>query len=211
MSGSVMDAVKHALGGKTSKAPTPPQIRDSLLRLVSRDADLPAVFIHYAAEQKMLVTPTNEAELPALLGRFLNDRGIRRVAVAHSPMLDRLDVAGSIQKAGMEYRKWSDISIDEIYDFAVTDVQHAVAEHATLVVRPSARQGRSMSLVPLVHVAIVERSQLVADMLDLFAQLARVPDRSNVILITGPSKTADIEMNVVTGVHGPNIVQVYLL
>jgi L-lactate utilization protein LutC len=61
------------------------------------------------------------------------------------------------------------------------------------------------------HIAFVERGQFLPDMLDLFARLANDPDRSNVILISGPSKTADIEMNVVTGVHGPNVVCTFIL
>jgi L-lactate dehydrogenase complex protein LldG len=61
------------------------------------------------------------------------------------------------------------------------------------------------------HVAIVEPRQILPDLLDLFERVADEPDRSNLILISGPSKTADIEMNVVTGVHGPNVVQTFVL
>jgi len=68
-----------------------------------------------------------------------------------------------------------------------------------------------MSLVPMFHVAIVEASQILPDMVDLFDRLSRDPDRSNWILISGPSKTADIEMNVVTGVHGPNVVHTFIV
>jgi L-lactate dehydrogenase complex protein LldG len=100
-----------------------------------------------------------------------------------------------------------------MYDFdaAVTDVDYAVAETGTLVIRPTPRQGRSMSLVPMYHIAFIEPHQFLPDMLDLFASLAADPDRGNVILISGPSKTADIEMNVVTGVHGPNVVNAFLV
>ena len=68
-----------------------------------------------------------------------------------------------------------------------------------------------MSLVPMFHVAIVEASQILPDMVDLFERLGRDGDRSNFVLISGPSKTADIEMTMVTGVHGPGIVHILLL
>ena len=108
---------------------------------------------------------------------------------------------------------WNDLTLDRMYDFdcAVTDVDYAVAESGTLVIKPTARQGRSMSLVPMFHVAFVEVSQILPDMVDLFEKLSREADRSNYILISGPSKTADIEMNVVTGVHGPNVVRIVVV
>ncbi|MGH7214135.1 MAG: LUD domain-containing protein, partial [Tepidisphaeraceae bacterium] len=67
------------------------------------------------------------------------------------------------------------------------------------------------SLTPFVHVAILEPKNFLPDMLDLFELLAKEGSGSATVLITGPSKTADIEMNVVTGVHGPNVVQAFIL
>ena len=79
------------------------------------------------------------------------------------------------------------------------------------LVRGSEAHGRSLSLVAPVHVAIVEPKQFLPDLVDLFEKLAAEPHPGNTVIITGPSKTADIEMTLVTGVHGPGVVQVFVL
>ena len=58
--------------------------------------------------------------------------------------------------------------------------------------------------MPFVHVAVVEPKNFLPDLLDLFQRLKDEGIGGGVTMISGPSKTADIEMNVVTGVHGPN-------
>ena len=68
-----------------------------------------------------------------------------------------------------------------------------------------------MSLLPPVHIAVADRSQLLPDLFDLFRQLPPEEMPSCVSLITGPSKTGDIELRLVTGVHGPGEIHVVLI
>lgn len=91
-------------------------------------------------------------------------------------------------------------------DIGITSVWRAVAETGTLAVVAGPGTERVASLLPPVHVAIVERSQILPDLFDLFAEIERefageMP--SNLVLITGPSKTGDLELKLTTGVHGP--------
>jgi L-lactate utilization protein LutC len=91
-------------------------------------------------------------------------------------------------------------------DLGITSADFAVAETGTLVVCSRAGQEPLASLLPPTHLAVVSADQIVADLFDLFAALAQrghdtLP--SNLVLITGPSKTGDIELTLTTGVHGP--------
>jgi|SRR6516162_5512878 L-lactate dehydrogenase complex protein LldG len=99
-------------------------------------------------------------------------------------------------------------------DIAISGVKYLIAETGTLVVETRAAEPRSLTLLPLVHIAVAHHSQLLPDLFDLFdrQQLAignGLP--SCLTLITGPSKTGDIELNLVTGVHGPGELHVVLL
>ena len=103
-------------------------------------------------------------------------------------------------------------------DVGVTGADFLVAETSSIVVRARPDEPRSLSLLPPVHIVVAERSQLVPDLFDLFELLAdgRHEDGSPILpsgiaIITGPSKTGDIELKLVTGVHGPGEVQVVLI
>lgn len=96
-------------------------------------------------------------------------------------------------------------------DVGVTGVAAAVADSGTLVLTAGVGTPRGTSLVPPVHVAVVPFGRLVADLggaLELVA--AQRPPPSGVQLITGPSRSGDIEMRLVRGVHGPREVHVLL-
>lgn len=91
-------------------------------------------------------------------------------------------------------------------EFGVTSATWALADTGSLVLASAPGRERLASLLPPVHVALVTAGQLVANLPTLVAEhLPRDFDAwpSNLVLVTGPSKTGDIELTLTTGVHGP--------
>ena len=86
-----------------------------------------------------------------------------------------------------------------------------VAETGTLVCTSGNERWRGLTLIPPLHIAIVEAQQITPDLIDLFAGGMPAPLPANVTLISGPSKTADIEGILITGVHGPREVHVVVV
>ena len=99
----------------------------------------------------------------------------------------------------------------------ITAADYCLAETATLVVEAGPGRARSISLVPSIHIAVISLDQIIADLTELYALLKRGPQdgqnsRSNCMtFITGPSKTADIELNMVHGAHGPRELHLVVL
>lgn len=207
--------VRRALGRTEPLAapPVPPVIDEPITRLVHSDIGLAELFAVRAKENKMQVEGVPVDELISKLAKFLREKNCRRLMLPASPFLEKLGVVDGLRKAGFEARRWTEMSLDEAYDFdcGITDVYAAVAETGSLVIRAAPEHGRALSLVPPIHVAILEPKKLVPDLVDLFEKLGHEGTGSGTIIITGPSKTADIEMNLVVGVHGPGNVQVFLL
>lgn len=98
-------------------------------------------------------------------------------------------------------------------DAGVTAAQWGIAETGTLVLDDGAVRARRASLLPPLHIAILPRTHLVATLDEVFAgPVAASTAASHALtLITGPSRTADIELQLVVGVHGPKHLLVVLV
>jgi L-lactate dehydrogenase complex protein LldG len=92
-----------------------------------------------------------------------------------------------------------------------------IAESGTLVLRSRPGRGRLASLLAPTHIAVLRRAQLVRGLGAALAQLREqhgpdiFADSSNLTLITGPSRTGDIEQTLALGVHGPSEIHVILI
>ena len=92
--------------------------------------------------------------------------------------------------------------------------QLGIAETGTLVLRSDQEQHRLATLLPDLSIVLLPCSRLCGSLGDAFAQL-RLPDGGpaarTITFVTGPSRTADIELHIVVGVHGPKALHVLLL
>ena len=84
-------------------------------------------------------------------------------------------------------------------DVGITMADAAVAETGSLLIRAGEGRARMASLAPPVHLALVPRDRLVPSL----DQALEIAAGATSVLITGPSRTADIEGVLVRGVHGP--------
>jgi L-lactate utilization protein LutC len=95
----------------------------------------------------------------------------------------------------------------------ITTAQAAIASTGTLVLASGPGRPRSVSLLPPTHVALLRAERLRERMGEAFAEILRSPGGppSATLLVTGPSRTSDIENDLTIGVHGPGEVVVVLL
>jgi L-lactate utilization protein LutC len=151
---------------------------------------------------------------------LLNAKSAKRILVGGGKLLSQLNLGSHLKDSGADV-----ISVDRLKpescressftaDVGITGVEYLVAETGTVVLYSGPDNPRSISLLPPVHIAIADRKQLVADLFDLFESsdgkmVQSLP--SCITLITGPSKTGDIELKLVTGVHGPGEIHVILI
>ncbi len=100
-------------------------------------------------------------------------------------------------------------------DLGVTGVDYAIVETGSCVLLASEEVSRLVALTPPVHLAIVQRGQVLPSLDELFTLRRRealVEGTSSYMnIISGPSRSGDIDQTIVTGVHGPREVHMVLL
>ncbi|NUO86662.1 MAG: LUD domain-containing protein, partial [Cupriavidus sp.] len=145
---------------------------------------------------------------PALLASELARAGVKRL------LLDPATLAGAalaaalpagIEAIGYErpIEAWKAELFDTV-DAGFTVARSGIAATGTLVLAPDAGSPRTVSLVPPLHVALVRASTLHDD-LHMAARAERWADGmpTNLVLVSGPSKTSDIQQTLAYGAHGP--------
>jgi len=181
----------------------------AMVRRVARDsANLADLFATKAAAVGMRVTRTDDTGLDAALTQLLEKRGKTVVAVRDALLTTRATTAVNAAGARLAANDNDDLLFD--CEVGITDVDCAIAESGSLVISTNGRI-RNAWITPPIHVAIVRAEQVLADLVDLFERRPDAIDAASTTIITGPSKTADIEGVLVTGVHGPAAVEILLV
>ncbi len=136
---------------------------------------------------------------------FLKGEGLHDVPQSHALWADCPFLGGSVRQslsevAGLKFDVSQKLAAQA--KFGISQMQWALADTGTLVQDSSAIDQRLVSSLPAIHIALVPTSGILADMPTLLTRIH--PGASAYIaMITGPSRTADIERVLTIGVHGP--------
>ncbi len=151
----------------------------------------------------------NAGMLRSALADLVKAETVKKATLWTTPDLATWDVAGILKALGVEIvppqagkRRVAECEL------GVTGVDAALPETGTLLLRSSPERPRVVSLLPRVHLAILTPAALRADLHQAFAE---VKHDGYCVMITGPSRTSDIELTLTLGVHGPKSLYAWLL
>jgi len=149
------------------------------------------------------------SNIDAALEALVKEHNVRKATVWETPHLRQLGIIEILNTLGVEIVS-PNASKHEMAqcDLGITEADFLLPETGTLVLRSSAEKPRAVSLLPRIHLAIVRPEMLRADMHQVFME---AKDHHYLVFITGPSRTADIELTVTLGVHGPRNLYVWMM
>jgi len=136
----------------------------------------------------------------------------RRAVACPSPLLERLGVFGLPGVEALPDGVDGVRAACAAAEVGITGAEYALADTGALVVIASGQESRLASMLPTVHITVLAADRVLTGLDELFTT---VPDpaafSSSMVLIGGPSKTADIEQILTLGVHGPREIHLVLV
>jgi L-lactate dehydrogenase complex protein LldG len=197
----VLEQIRRALGREPGQAIAPPP--EPRIRITQTAPEDRLRAMRTAIER--LAGKFYEAASPQDACRYVAERlGGAEAVASNAPFLAECGITALPNvRAG-----WTDpAALREACaraPFGITCADFALADTATVVLLTSREEFRLPSLLPPCHLAVIPRDRILSGLDELLArEPLPVHSRSAMVLITGPSRTGDIEQILVRGVHGP--------
>ena len=208
MTHPVVERVRRSLG-RTAQTPLSPRPAIHASReLQSSDVEV-EIFLNEVRKLSGVGQRLSPSGMDPALKALVEEQSVRKATVWETPYLRRSGIAEILNSLGVQLVS-PNASKHEmaLCDLGVTEADFLLPETGTLVLRSSSEKPRGVSLLPRIHLAVVRPDLLRADMHEVFAE---AKDDHYLVFITGPSRTADIELTVTLGVHGPRSLYVWMI
>ena len=208
MTNPVIDNIRRSLG-RTAQTPIGPPPAIYQPRQPEASDSEAERFLGEIRKLSGVSQKLSSIEIESALKSLVSEQNIRTATVWDTPGLNQLQVTSYLSSFGVELVS-PNADKHEIAqcDVGITEADFLLPETGTLVLKSSYENPRAVSLLPRLHLAIVRPEMLRADMHQVFAE-AR--NSHYLVFITGPSRTADIELTVTLGVHGPKNLFVWMM
>ena len=149
------------------------------------------------------------ADLNGSLTSLVKSEEIKKAFLWDTPYLNILKLKDALEKIGVEIISLESSKKDLAEcDLGITEVDFALSETGTICLLSDEKKPRTTSLLPRVHLAIIKPEDFRPD---LHQVLEESKGEAYLVFITGPSRTADIELTVALGVHGPKQLYVWVI
>ncbi len=216
---------KAVLPAANHEPPGRPAARETIGKVIADPEGLREAFISEAeALSAQVHSPTDHVEATKILLRIIQACGAKAVLAwgeEHLPIAgvwEALTGAGvqildsTLPPSGDEVTRAVRLADLDRATVGITGALAGLADTGSLVLTSGPGQGRLASLLPPVHIALLPAANLHPTMAAFFAAHPdAVRQASNLVFISGPSRTADIEQTLTMGVHGPRDLHVLLI
>lgn len=219
-----LDRIAQKLGRPRRSGVKPPEWMGKASLRPQPEADPEVLIRQFTANLEALRTPVvrvTQADFRQALFAVLDRFAIKSAIHWHDPVLVRLQLDQLLEQKQVRHTVCPAAAEGEAFravaavaDLGITTADLGIAETGTVVLFNGGQRGRVASLLPPHYLVILPEARLVPSLAEAMEQIGRratdgLPACLN--LITGPSRTGDIEGDLAFGVHGPGQVEVILL
>ena len=209
MTNPVIENIRRSLG-RTAQPLSPPRSpRPAIYESRQVESDDSEAFLNEVQKLSGVGQKLSQPEIDSALKALIEEQNIRKATVWETAYLRRSGITEILDTLGVELVSPNAGKHEmALCDLGITEADYLLPETGTLVLRSSPEKPRGVSLLPRIHLAIVRPAMLRADMHQVFAE---AKNDHYLVFITGPSRTADIELTVTLGVHGPKKLYVWMM